>query len=211
MKIDKYKTLVMQQNPEGDPGNGGDSCSESSRYLHLKMLLGDYLMDVDLTQFITSIGYIRHPETPWRENDMSVDQLLPLYLALKRYDPARTSELEARVRTNGYRVGNGNLVSPGFFAALKDSKLLINIATIGQALLFKLPYRYNDETKRLEKMVSSSADYLNYIHLGVYASKCCRKLVNKEKLKERIRHYYKPEPNCQFLIDLYDQVLERYF
>lgn len=202
--------IEMEQNPIGDPGRTGDSAAESARYLHLKMILGNYILDVNLNQFITSIGYVRHPDSPWRENDMSGDQLLPLYLAFKRYDPVRTSELEARVRSAGYRTGNGNLVSPAFFSCLKDSKLLMSICTLGQALLFKLPYRWNDETKRLEKMKNSSADYLNFIHVAVYCPKLIRKSVSKEMLRKKVSEYYEPEPNA-FVIELYDQVIERYW
>ncbi len=85
MIIQNY-VIVMEQNPVGDPGNLGDSCAETSRYAHLKMLLDDYKLDVNLNTFVTPLGYIRHPDVPdsWKEKNTSEDQVKPLFLAFQK-------------------------------------------------------------------------------------------------------------------------------
>jgi hypothetical protein len=222
MYIDNYKTLVMEH--VSWPGNIGDSCAETARYKHLKQLLGQPNDDVDLMAFVTEKGFTRHPTAPaegqlgpkedgspsdsWRETDMPTDQMLPLYLAS---DAGLKNLILMDTRAAGWRTGNGDLVSPQFFGLLNDYSLIVNVSTVGQAMAFKLPWRWSDAYNRFEEMENSSADYLNYIHVAVYAEKPLRNLVLKSTLKQKVRDYYKVEPNSQFLIDLYDQVIDKYF
>lgn len=234
MKIDEYGCLVVEHVPW--PGSIGDSCAESARYEHLKMLLGDYVHTCNLERFVTPLGYLRHPTAPetgaelpngevlkesWRESDMSTDQALPLYLAWRRgTNYTRTSQMERRIKSNGYRTGNGDYISPGFYAELKDSQILRSLFLLIQILFFKLPYRWNDEKRTLELTTGSVADYLNYIHCAVYAPKWVRRIgPSKNVLYKAVTTYYQPElalPETQpclvcKIIDLYDQVIETYF
>lgn len=212
MYLDAYHVIRMEQNEM--PGAVGDSCAETGRYAHLKMLLSEYevLSEVDLTVFITDKGYIRHPEVPedWKEKDFSGDQAVPLYLAFARAGMAQGHEMRQRLKSNGYKTGNGDYISIGFFAKLKELQWLQNLSTLAQGLIFKLPYRYSESKKGLEKTEGSSADYLNWLHLAVYTPKWLRKIVSKDTLKQKVREYYKPEPN-PIVIELYDRVLERYW
>lgn len=214
MKIDEYKTLEMEQC--GWPGSIGDSCAETSRYKHLKMLLGEDSSDVNTTAFFTNYGILRHPTAPyeddngdsWREDDTTTDQALPLFLASKDHwrDLVKTT-----IKNNNYRTGNGDLVSPIFFAFLTNQMWLVSVSTYVQGLLFKLPWRYNEVTKGFEPMKESYADYLNYIHAGVYSGAWSRKLISAAHLKKMVAAYYEKEPNCQFLLDLYYRVIDKYW
>lgn len=213
MYIDNYKAIRMEQ--VAMPGAVGDSCSETARYAHLKMLLGDYYMDVNLNIFVTPLGYIRHPEVPddWKEKDFSEDQGKPLFLAFKRAGFPQVDEMKRKIVGNSLwgRMGNGDPISPGFKGILNDWGWLRDLTVIGQSLIFKLPYRWSDSKKWFERSEGSSGDYLNHIHMAVYSPQFVRRLVSKEILKQKVRDYYKPEPNSQWIIDLYDKVLEEYW
>jgi len=205
MKIDKYGCIVMEQNPEGDPGNLGDSCAETGRYQHLCRQLGETDFTIYLGRFITDAGILRHPDSPWREDDTSSDQVLPLYLGGTDLTKARVKIILQRA---GYRTGNGDFINPKLFALIKDNTFLLNISLAAQAAIFKLPYRWNDEKKWFESTEGSSADYLNFIHAALYASSWVRRLVSKEKLIERVQHYYRVEPNSAWVVDLYKRVIQ---
>lgn len=225
MKIDKYKTIIRES--EFWPGSIGDSCAETSRYEHLVSILEAAGPEVDLHQFVTATGFIRHPTAPikddkgksWRETDFVSDQALPLFLASQASDPSIANIMRARIRQAGWRTGNGDLVSPGLFALLTNRIWLLNICTVVQGLIFKFPWRWNDEKKALERSNKSSADYLNWIHASIHGGWLTRKMVFKSTLKAKIRNYYQApqkdpnlvEPNTQWIVDLYDQAIDKYF
>lgn len=207
MKIDSLGCVVMEQSsPEG---NLGDSCAETARYAHLKMLLGDYVADYDLNQFITPLGFVRHPNSIWREDDMSSDQMLPLLLAIRRNEDAR--QLIIHSRLSNYHTGNGDIVSPGLFAELVDSQTLRTLFLLGQLLLWKLPYRWSDSKNMFEANEESSADYLNFIHIAVYAPRWLRKRIGPSKLMFKVRDYYFLEHTTLWIQVLYNQVCITYF
>lgn len=228
MIIDKFGCVIMEHSSW--EGNRGDSCAETSRYAHLKMLLGDYKQNYNLGRFIELNGFLRHPElenfiddkgNSWGVTDFTSDQMLPLYLSLrKNSDYVSTSLIENRIKDNWYRTGNGDLITPGLFAELKDSQVLRTTLLLGQQLIFKLPARWNDEKQGFEANENSVCDYLNYIHLVVYAPKWIRDLgPSPQKLYDAICKYYEPEINYKYsdqclemdIIELYRQVLEKYW
>ncbi len=203
----------MEQN--GYPGNIGDSCAETSRYAHLKDLLNEDRSDVDLQQFQTETGFVRHPTAPegWREDDFSGDQALPLYLA-SRDNPSADPiywKLRNSIETTGYKSGNGDFISPVFYGLVTDKQWLVSLSTAVQGLLFRFPYRWSDAYKNIERQEGSSADYLNYLHAAVYASPYARSFVSKATLKQKIRDYYEVEPNSLWLVQLYDRVIDLYW
>lgn len=216
MKIDSYNTLVMEH--VSWPGNIGDSCAETSRYLHLLHVLNRQLIKLDLNQFVTNLGFVRHPTAPakddngdsWREDDFSSDQGLPLFLAAKCSNLGLANIIKDRIKENKYRTGNGDLIAPMFYS-LMYCNWLTSIFVLFQALLFKLPFRWSDSENKFEEMEESSADYLNWIHTAIYAPKWIRKLISKNILKQKVREYYLPEPNVKFLINLYDEVIDKYW
>lgn len=205
--------IVMEQNPPGDPGRYGDSCAESSRYQHLKFLLGDYKLYINFNQFITPLGVIRSPNVPeeWKEKDTSEDQVKPLLLALRKGTLPEALIVEKQIKNAGYRTGNGDLITPGFYGIIKEWSWLNNISVCVQSIIFKIPLRWSDSKKWFERSEASSADYLNHIHVAVYSPKWIRKMVSKETLKQKVRDYYKVEPNSEWVIQTYDQVIERYW
>jgi len=231
MLIDKFGCVIMEHSSW--EGNRGDSCAETSRYAHLKMLLGDYKQNYNLGQFIELNGFLRHPELEnfiddkgesWGITDFSSDQMLPLYLALRKSSNYTcTGFIEKRLEDNWYRTGNGDLITPGLFAELKDSQVLRTTLLLGQQLIFKLPARWNDEKQGFEANDISLCDYLNYIHLAVCAPKWLRDLgPSKDKLFYSVFKYYEDEWDLEFLkggnnqlaheiVDLYKQVLEKYW
>lgn len=222
MIIDKLGCVIMEHS--SFYGSRGDAMAESSRYCHLKMLLGQYevLNEIDLNVFRTELGYIRHPEVPedWKEKDSSSDQCLPWYLAVRKAGMFKeVLEMEDRIKSNWYRTGNGDLITPGLFAELKDSQVLRTTLLLGQQLIFKLPARWNDEKQGFEANENSVCDYLNYIHLAVYAPKWVRDMgPSPQKLYDAVCKYYEPEINLSAsfglemdIIELYRQVLEKYW
>lgn len=212
MYVDTYQTVVLEQT--GWPGNIGDGCAETSRLEHLQAWLEQKQLELDLTRFQTATGFTRHPTAPegWRETDFSSDQALPLYLAAKKTGLTQLADdLKKNIVDAGYKTGNGTFIHPGFYAILKDNKFLLNGAVLAQVLIFKFPYRWSDSKNWFEKADDNSGDYLNWIHSALYCKEWIRKLVPKEVLKEKVREYYKPEPNNTLVIDLYDKVLDKYW
>jgi hypothetical protein len=229
MKIDEYGCIEMEH--VSWPGSIGDSAAESARYEHLRMLLGNYVSVVNLERFVTPLGYVRHPTAPgegafgeengkpspsWRETDFSGDQALPLYLAWRRgTNFTRSEQMKARIKSAGWRTGNGDFVSPGFFGILIESDIISSASLLVQALLFKLPYRWSDSKKWFERNDDSSGDYLNFFHAAVYAPRPVRwlltKLVPKELLLKKIVSYYDPEPSVWWLLELYEKAIKEYW
>lgn len=220
MRIDEYGCIEMQH--VGYPGSIGDSCAESARYEHLKMLCNQYVHICNLERFVTVTGYVRHPTVPpdWAEEDFSSDQALPLYLAWRKGgNYVRTNQMEKRFKRAGYKTGNGDLLTPGLFAEMYVPWLRVPLL-LSQIAIFKLPARYNDAKQGFQATEESVCDYLNYIHTAVYAPGWVRKLgPSKEKLLEAVKTYYNAEvriedsnPRIAYeLIRLYDAVLEKYW
>lgn len=206
MKYDDYGTLVMEH--VDFPGSVGDSCAETARYRHLIMCAGHPLKLEPLDKFITDKGYIRHPDSPWREDDFSSDQALPLYLALRKFEHVspRAEEMRNRIKSAGWKTGNGDLISPLFFALLVKNDTLLFLALLAQALIFKIPWRWNDEKRTIESSEGSSCDYLNWFHAALYINPRYRRwMVSDAKLISMVEHYYKNEPNSGWVVNAYKE------
>ncbi len=213
MLIDSFLTIIMEHS--SFEGNRGDAAAETSRYAHCEMLNGNYtvLSKVNLKVFLTLLGGIRHPQVPedWKEKDFSEDQGKPLYLALKRAGMPEADKLKKFIKDAGWRMGNGDLITPGFYAILNDWQWLSDVSVLVQSLIFKLPYRWSDSKKWFERTEGSSSDYLNHFHSAVYSPLWIRRLTSKEVMKQKFRDYLKDEPNSQWVIDSYEQALERHW
>lgn len=213
MKWDKDRLLVSEIWPEYEgpsdsfSANRGDSMANTSRCEHLFQILKSSAIALD--QFITYKGYVRHPSEhmplDWRETDSPSDQCLPFYIAANTF---KKDEMFARIKKAGWKTGNGDLVSPIFFAVLKDSTWMLNLALVGQLAIFKLPIRWSDSKHSLELSANSSADVLNWFHASCMASPWVRKLVSKDWIKEKITAYFKDEPNSSWLVELYKQAID---
>jgi hypothetical protein len=227
MLIDIYHTLVRENVTW--PGKIGDSAAESARYEDLKMLLGDYKFELNLKAFRTELGYLRHPTAPekgqldmngfpipdsWREDDFSSDQAIPLYLAYRQAGMPEADEMKRRIQRAGWKTGNRKLIHPGFYAILNDWRWLECLSVLVQGIIFKLPYRWSDSSKWFEKMDQSSADYLNYVHTAARVPRIFR-TEDADTIKLKIRQYFvenaNPEPNCEFVLEKYERVIDKYF
>ena len=210
MHYDELGLIVSDTS--GPPSCFGDSCAETGRVVHLGCLLG--LQDGPaerLLHFVTSGGYVRHPSPTlpydWRETDFSSDQALPLYLAWRQVGVAQAQEMKERIKAAGWRTGNGDLVSPYFFAALIDSKLLMSLVCFIGAMVFKIPFRWSDSKKAFESNADATGDYLNYFHCLPFAYGWVRRLVGKSTLSDKIIRYYSNESNCAGLLARYGQAI----
>lgn len=208
----------MEQNPPGDPGRTADSAAETGRYITLKAVIGDTVI-INLKPLVTDKEILRHPNCIW--HDAPSDTVAPLLAAASIIDPETEQKILVLIKDN--KTPNGNVISPGLWAErrrIEGKKLLwaSDLVILGQALLFKLPYRWSDSKKTFEKTSGSSADYLNYINYIALAKvkdkklnlvlKLALKLTGKANILEKIQSYYKPEPNSQWILDLYKKVIE---
>lgn len=212
MRVDKFYTLISEEHNEdtekGYQGNRGESMAMTSRVVDLALILGEATL-LDLNQFVTPTGTCRHPRSQWQEAHESTDQAIAFYMGASKQIPPLAVQMKERIIASGYRTGNKNLISPSFYALMMNKQRLLDLTIVGQRLIFVWPWRWNEEKKEIESSNNSSCDWMNFIHLLYYASPWVRRLVSKEKLKERVRHYLSREPNPQFLFDLYDRAIER--
>lgn len=206
MKIDGLGCLIT----EGPaPGCYGDSMAETSRLAHLNSILSlDIVGCVD--RFRIEKGYCRHPTIAsiW---PCSSDQLIPWYLYLKTKPGFWDNfivELKQRIKSAGYKTPDGNVAAP-ILLALLFAPWLLNSLIAAQAMLFKVPWRWDDGKKKLVSTSTMSCDFLNWFHCAIYCKPWILKMVPKETLKAKIRSYYKPEKNVQWLLDLYDRAIEK--
>lgn len=213
MKIDQYGELVSEIWPDGEPGNLGNCMAETARWDHLYFW---QFKETDpaaaLLGFRTDTSYRQSldPACPpdWK---VSSDQCLPWFLAVSTPNSAAwvANEMVDRFKAAGWRTPDGNFVSPGFFCLLKKWRALFNLCALVQVLIFKLPWRWDDGQKKLVSSAGSSADYLNWFHYSLYCWSWVRKLVPQETVLAKIRSYYEPEPNVQWLLDLYQTVADK--
>lgn len=221
---DNYGYIEMEQDPVGDPGRTGDSLAETSRYVTIAYVIGDD-PKINLVHFVTDKGCLRHPNSPWREEDCSGDQSFPLIAASCLTQPELCSKVIKQIRDSGNRTGNGDLITPGMRGQIRraENKKLLAISDIPlliQALLFKVPFRWSDSKKRLESSKEASGDYLNFINALAFAKakgkitlpmKLAMKLISKQKCLDMVVHYYRNEQNSQGLIDLYKKALDNIY
>jgi hypothetical protein len=211
---------MIQLEQTGPPGNIGDSAAESGRLSTLRTFLKQPNSDIKLDNFVQADGaVIRHPDSPWGASDTSSDQVIPL---LPMLDKSTQSLVIRRIRNDGYRTGNSQLISPLLYAQLKRAEgsrlqLVWDLAILLQALLFYSPIRWNDATGSLTSSAGSTADYLNWLNTILFSkmknptptSKLAKKLVPNSKILAAVSSYYAPEPDSAWLIDLYKKALEK--
>lgn len=211
MKFDNYGLLIREQNAADDPGRLGDSCAETSRLALADLIQNRYVNPLwELPKFVTPLGTIRHPDSPWRENDMSSDNELPLYMASRQACFAQTGFIKQKVISRGWKTGNGDFISPGYFAEIVDSQVLRCMLLIVQVALFYIPIRWSDASRSFERNDASDG-YLQWMLTACLAPPWVRKLLSKDKLKQKIAAYYSPEPNSAWLVNIYNGVIERFW
>lgn len=221
MKFDQYGFIVMEQT--GPPGNVGDSCAETSRYVVLSLVASGVIPSINLTPFVTDVGVLRHPDYPLRESDTSDDQESPLIAAAYFTNPALANKVITQIVSAGNRTGNGQLIHPTSWSQIKraqGSKMmwLYDLAILGQALILKLPYHWDDGKTSFEPTVDSSADYLNLInylafayatHTFTWACKLVTKWISYDQAFDEVSNYYLPEPNDSMILKLYADAIQK--
>lgn len=201
-------TMHFEQNGGAWPASVGDSCAETSRAF---VLGSDKLDRLDLVAFIAPKGgYVRHPtlaELPgWDASDFTSDQALPLILGFDHPMPALK-----------WRTAPSKLSSPGVMAAARNWWVALAIINLLQALIFQVPFRYSDDEQLsgLRRVVSTDdqyADYLNwfivvyFLHKKGYTKlvRAQTQLVDRTDLLRRVKGYYAPEPNSEWIYKLYE-------
>lgn len=225
MKIDLYGCMIMEETE--DPGNLGDSCAETSRFAILCAFVdydGNLLRQIRLASFVTNEGFLRHPNAPdgpprskdsWREVDASSDQVLPLYFAAWYSRPSVERQIRERI-CETMKVNPTTYASVGLYCVCKGWMQLFQWSMVIQALLFKIPFRWDDSVAGFRSSKGSSADYLNFfmcmafLHLRKqrsWANAVIKLLIKKETILEMIRHYYRNEPHSDWLVEMYEHAI----
>lgn len=200
MKFDEMNCLIRETAP---PGCYGDSLAETARHA---ILVPD--APTNFTQFITEKGFLRHPLSPWREDDTSADQLLPLVLAinLRRGTPWRAS---------WWRIpGTNTIIPPGLWFAIRGHWRMLERANQFQGLLLRFPYRIGDGLK-IEKSAGQVQDYLNMICIHLFLKQINEPTTLPRPVDECLRAietYYlngpDAEPNSEWIVETYRRELD---
>lgn len=205
------------------PGSHGDACAETARLFILSYSNNSEVWrELNIYQFETETGYLRHPKL-WNwwggENDFSNDQALPLMMAMDAHETnvglTRLDVMRSRLK---WRIPpKGAILSPGVWFLARKMWTMFCLATIAQALVFRLPIRWDDGKKRFARQSESTADWLNYAVSLVYLADCgeawavraCLRLTRTEEILARIERYYLPETHRQPILTEYYNALRR--
>lgn len=198
MKFDELGCLIREKYEAGHPANLGDSCAETARHV---ILSGE---PRPLSQFVTSAGFLRHPNSIWREDDTSADQVLPLILCRPWY-------------AKGFRIlipGTMTIMSAGLWAAWHKHYRLLNVVNIVQGWLFTIEWRVADGGK-VEPIEGQVQDWLNYLFVYFWLrdnGHWATLNQSKERCMKAIRKYYlegpDAEPNGAWIVDLYERAFK---
>ena len=206
MRFDSLHTLIRERYPEGNNDNLGEACAESSRLGIVCKAAGveGLFIDQGLCYFFKDGKIIRHPQCTY--TDISQDQLLPLYLCLNLYD--------LPILLSIYK-------SIDIYSEFKN---YIGPKVLGQAYIFKFPWRWNDGKKCIESTDKSACDYLNFICQILYAEvsgksnwmiRQAMRVIPAEKAKAKVHMYYlegdDAEPNSLWLVNLYFQAIDKWW
>lgn len=200
MKFDSLGCLIREKYVPGHPGNLGDSCGETCRAKILGSQRSDFM------RFCTPNGYLRHPNSIWREDDFSSDMLLPLLMA--------ADLVYVGTQSNRWRIrGTNTFVSAGVWAMARKQYWLLNIVNIIQGWLFNLSWRIADGGK-IERSEGKVQDWLNYICVYVFLKRMGKWATlnqSRERCMKAVRKYYLEgddwEPNSNWIVELYDKNL----
>lgn len=226
--LDKYGMVALEQCPW--PGNIGDSCADSFRRLNLKIFVAGpsgFLPEVLITYRHTTTpnGDLRHPTAPekdekgnnWKEPDFSGDQWIAKYRCLRAcHLPSvffEVKEMEERLKSNWYRYGNNDFAHPATFSSINRGRGTKNsfndLPVFAQAvLLTKFKYRWDDHYNCFRETENSSADWLNFLmhliqcEMGGHtpSSQRAKEMIDPNLMWEKVKHYWKPEPNNEELL-----------
>lgn len=225
MKLDSDMAIVTD---EPWPGNGGDSCANTARHAIATAVLGAVLR-VNLVQFRTDNGYVRHPKSPtcapvtcedWTKTFTS-DQAIPLLMA---YEVTGNSWLarEMRWRVMWYTApGKRSHLVLTFLA--RQELWLVVLAQLVQVLLFIIPIRWSDDNRLDGKFLKfvwsrgSTSDYLNFAAIAEYlwlsgftfSGKVLLMLGHLLKIEKKIEEHHKLKASENFFVATQIAAIER--
>lgn len=209
----KDGTLVRDQNQDFD-GARGDSCFDSCAFGLSHFLVNkEYHPQLDADKFFTSEGTVRHPDVKWREDDMSTDNELALYMFVREIgDIKKRSFILERIKDRGWKTGNGQFISPGYFAELVNSQVLRCLFLTIQVIFFWFPVYWNDGAWKKGEWPLGNAwkktdGYLQWALVASFAPWPFRRLISKATLKSKIVGYYKPEIDAVVNLGVTTEVL----
>lgn len=216
MKFDDLGLMIMEH--VAHPGSIGDSCAETARHQILVLAArGELLVETPLRKFITESGYLRHPTSPWREDDFSNDQALPLLMAFDL--SGLTSDAERMRSRSRFRIfGSKAIMSAGMFALVHRWFWILNLVNVIQGLLFMIPWRWSDDDRlkgkiwKFERSQGSSADWLNFAITFIYLrlmAKRATMIQPRHRILAKVKDYYRVEPNPEWISGLYDEALRK--
>lgn len=210
MKVDQYNVLIIEK--DGPPGDLGDSCAETGRYTTMSLLVNFYPYGkrLNLLTFITSKGFIRHPDVPddWKENDFTSDQGVNLLQALQLTNSYAFAEVSRRMK---WRTAPSKISLPAVMATSRKMYRTLNWINAIQGLIFKLPLRWSDAKGWFDKSHDSSADYLNWIVTAAFLKlNGVKPILNvkRDVLVEKITSYHANQQNTSGILELYALVIE---
>jgi hypothetical protein len=221
MYLDNTRLLISETSEF--PGSHGDSCANTSR----DTVLMKGLQSEKLHYFFTEEGQLRHPSlykyvdekgNSWSYDDFSVDQWVPLYIACSLYQPHLASYLLRHLKLNWYRTGDGKYINPLVYSSIKRGTSCHawywDLPILAQALILKLiPFRWSDSEKRFESARGSSADYLNWFMVIIFAVRTntvtwpvrlAMKVIGAQKMLDRVESYCLNEPNSDWILEAYE-------
>lgn len=217
MKFDRFDCLIREKyEPEFHPGNIGDSCHETGKYVVLSHDTSKAKLQFNFLS--EGGGFLRHPmlyrKVDWGGPDkFSGDQFAPLILSeyLAQGDLKRLG-ITGR---EWFIPGTKTLMTPAAWAMVRGHWRLVNLFNCAQGMILKFPWRYNDQKKKLERTSGSSVDFLNMIVIWYFLKTeghWATMVTSKKKLTWAVLEYYKlgsdPEPNVDWLVAIWLKALE---
>lgn len=209
MRIDGYGCVVMEK--DGPPGDLGDSCAETGRYM---VLLG-MMYNAKLMPFLTDAGFLRHPDAPWREEDFTSDQALYLLMAADLTSAGLFLTIVNKIKALGWRTAPAKIASPDVIALCTRSYQTLAALNVAQMLINKFPWRWDDSNQTATKwwrFVRSEGSTVSFMTVFVAMVFLKRKGItwpqkfwNKETYLAKAKSYYENQPRSLWFTELYDR------
>lgn len=210
MRIDEHNVLIIEK--DGPPGDLGDSCAETGRFV----VLSNYVVGrfeattLNLDAFIgRNGGFVRHPDVPedWKEKDFTSDQGINLLMAYYVMSMGIGGGFNYCASNMKWFTAKYNKISsPGVMALARKKLHILNWINALQGLVFRLPLRWSDAKGWFDKSHDSSADYLNWIVVAAFLDSVGVKPilnVDRRELESKILSYYSNQQNTKLVTDLY--------
>lgn len=222
MKFDELGCLVMER--DGFPADLGDSAHETAR-IHI---LGREIDANVLKQFISSYGFLRHPNAPyaddvgesWRESDATSDLVFPLLMALDMHWQGQAvingQEIRNRIKST-WTVAPGHLASPALLALVYRRPKLLALFTVVQRWIFRIGWRWSDSNElkgkwwKLVRTNGEPCDYLNWFCSIIYLLYDKRIAIDfdPDVVKKKVYDYYESQPNSNWVREIWYDAIER--